>query len=233
MSGNRTTGDQRQAVLRAHLRDLGAPQLLTTGEELASAALVADGRVAENELAALSARHLSNLDEVGRLRARVRAGDDARARLITATRHLVVSIVRRHPGGFLPTQVLLDTGDDALTRAVDRYDPTGGLPFSAFARWWVERALREVERDHADEDIEADAAPADPLLLTALGHLHEDDCRVIELRLGLQGGPGLSIDDTASMLGIDLDVEHDREARVLAKLRHPCTPGDLTHLRGL
>ncbi len=234
MTGTRPSGEQREAVLRAHLRALGEPRLLATGEELAAAALVADARVAENELAALSAQHLTDLDHAARLRARIAAGDEARGRLIDATRHLVVSIVRRHPASHLPTQVLLDAGDEALTRAVDRYDPTGGLPFSAFARWWVERALREVERDHEGAGLGSDGAgPADATLLTALGHLHEDDCRVIELRLGLHGGPALSIDDTASMLGIDLEVEHEREERALAKLRHPSTPGDLTHLRGL
>ena len=40
---------------------------------------------------------------------------------------------------------LTRAGEAALGRAIDRYDPTGGLPFRAFARWWVERAMREVD----------------------------------------------------------------------------------------
>src|SRR5690606_3127817 len=112
------------------------------------------------------------------------------------------------------------------SRAVDRYDPTGGLPFSAFARWWVERAMREVERRPPAPDGGPD--PADPTLLTALGHLSADDCRVVELRLGLGDGPALSPTETAAVLGIDADEEGEREAKALAKLRHPCTPGDLT-----
>ena len=231
MSFTRQMGEQREAVLRAHLRVLGEPRLLSTGEELAAAATVADGRRAENELAAMSGRDTLDLNEIGRLRERIQAGDRARHRLIDATRHLVVSIVRRHPSD-IPAGILLDAGDAALSRSVDRYDPTGGLPFSAFARWWVERAMREVEHDPSVSEFDG-PEPADPTLLTALGHLHEDDCRVIELRLGLHGGPALSTDDTASALGIDLELEHEREERALAKLRHPSTPGDLTHLRGL
>ena len=75
--------------------------------------------------------------------------------------------------------------------------------------------------------------PADPDVLTALGHLHEADCRVIELRLGLGSGPPLSVDDTARILGMAAADELEQEERAVAKLRHPCTPGNLTHLRRL
>jgi DNA-directed RNA polymerase sigma subunit (sigma70/sigma32) len=96
----------------------------------------------------------------------------------------------------------------------------------------VERALREVER-HPSRATTASAPPADPELLTALGHLHREDTRVIELRLGLHGGAPLSDTDTALVLGIDAEEEHEREEIAVAKLRHPCTPGDFTHLRRL
>lgn len=72
-----------------------------------------------------------------------------------------------------------------LSREVDRYDPSGGLPFSAFARWWLERAMREVELD------------------------------------------------TARVLGLELARQQHREEKAVAKLRHPCTPGDLSHLKEL
>ena len=91
--------------------------------------------------------------------------------------------------------------------------------------------MREVERSVARR---ADTlSPADPALLTALGHLHREDTRVVELRLGLHGGPALSEADTARVLGIEADEELEREEIAVAKLRHPCTPGDLTHLRQL
>lgn len=215
--------DERDAILRDHLRALGHLPLLSDGEELAAAATMADGRSAENELAALGGRPAIDLHDAADLLERVRQGEEARARLIGSTRRLVVSIARRHPGDAATTRALLAAGDDAVGRAADRYDPTGGLPFSSFARWWVERAMREVER----------STPADPALLTALGHLHREDTRVVELRLGLHGGPALSEADTARVLGIEADEEHEREEIAVAKLRHPCTPGDLTHLRQL
>lgn len=232
MTGTSPTVDEREAVFRRHLRALGDALLLTAGEELAASATVADGRAAENELAAIAGQEVPDLGEVGHLRERARQGDTARAAMIASTRRLVVSLARRHSADGDRSAALLAAGDAALSRAVDRYDPTGGLPFSAFARWWVERAMREVE--HHPVGFAAGItgpSPADPALLTALGHLHQDDCRIIELRLGLNGGPALSHSDTARVLGVEIEREEERELRALAKLRHPCTPGDLTHLQ--
>lgn len=227
-----STIDDRDAILRRRLQELADLPLLSDGEEIAAAATMASGRAAENELAALTSANAIDLAEAGDLLERVRAGEQARERLIGSTRRLVVSFARRHPSDAGVTRALLEAGDDAVGRAADRYDPSGGLPFSSFARWWIERAMREVDRHpaHGRTDV---PSPADPTLLTALGHLHRDDTRVIELRLGLHGGPALSEDDTARVLGIDPDAEHEREEIAVAKLRHPCTPGDLTHLRRL
>ncbi len=224
--------DGRDAVLRERLRSLSDLPLLSDGEELVAAATIADGRAAENELAALGGQDAIDLAEASELMDRVRRGEGARELLVGSTRRLVVSLARRHPNTAEVTLALLDAGDEAVGRAADRYDPTGGLPFSSFARWWVERAMREVDRHPSQGRAEA-PTPADPVLLTALGHLHREDTRVIELRLGLHGGPALSEEDTARVLGIDADEEHEREEVAVAKLRHPCTPGDLTHLRRL
>jgi RNA polymerase sigma factor (sigma-70 family) len=226
--------DQREVVLRRHLRSLGTVPELTPAEELAAAAVVADGRVAENELAALAGAPMLDLDAVAQLRDRVRHSDVARDHLIASCRPLVVSLARRHRASAGVTALLLSAGDEALARAVDRYDPTGGLPFSSFARWWVERAMREVERNPSGRRNGTDPADDDTVdttLLTALGHLHEGDCRILELRLGLDGGPGLSNEDAAMVLGLAPERAEEQEQKALAKLRHPSTPGDLTHLR--
>jgi DNA-directed RNA polymerase sigma subunit (sigma70/sigma32) len=229
--------DAPEAVFRRRLRALDEAPLMTTGEELAAAARVADGRAADMELAGRADEPAPDPDEIAVLHERLRCGETARATLIAASRRLVVSLARRHRLDATQSSALLVAGDAALARAVDRYDPAGGLPFSAFARWWVERAMREVER-HPAGPVSTDRdpsgpSPADSTLLTALGHLHHDDCRIIELRLGLNGGPALSTTDTARVLGVTPESQAERERRALAKLRHPCTPGDLTDLREL
>lgn len=235
MPGSRPTVEQRDTVLRRHRRGPGPDKRLDADGELAFAALVVEGRQAENQLAVLaSSTAVPTIGVVARLKAQVLAGDDARRALITSSRRLVVAIARRHDGDAEQSRALVAAGDEALRRAIDRYDPTGGLPFSAFARWWIERAMREVEQHPTSLGSAASTpAPADPDLLTALGHLNQDDCNVIELRLGLAGDRPLSATDTAQTLGLDLSVEEEREERALAKLRHPSTPGDLSSLRRL
>jgi len=232
VSGHRPSIDEREALFRRRLHAVADAPLLTAAQELRAAATVADGRQAENELASLRHEGVTDLERVQTLRARVALGDAARGDLIEASRRLVVALARRHPAPAEHTELLLDAGDEALSRAVDRYDPTGGLPFSSFARWWIERAMREVELHPTAAAGPPTASPADPTLLTALGHLHEDDCRIIELRLGLNG-PALSTRDAAAVLGVDEEAAVDRKDHALAKLRHPCTPGDLTQLKHL
>lgn len=226
-------GEEREAVFRRHLRDLADVPILTSGGELAAAALVSDGRVAENELASLTQSAVTDIGTVNELRERVSHGEAARAALIGSTRRLVVSLARRHQADAPRSEALMAAGTVALSRAVDRYDPTGGLPFSAFARWWVERAMREVEHHPVADAAVSGPSPADPTLLTALGHLHERDCKVIELRMGLGATRPLSEEETANVLGLDLEDEQQVEAEALAKLRHPSTPGDLSTLRRL
>lgn len=228
----RPNDEAREVVFRRYLRRIGDAPLLTEADELDAAADVADGRAAENELAALVASPMSDLARVSALRERITRGDEARGDLIAATRRLIVTLARQHDTGVDQSELLLDAGDEALSRAVDRYDPTGGLPFSSFARWWIERAMREVELHPAHPVTDA-PEPADPVLLTALGHLHAEDCRIIELRLGLDGATPLDQQEMATSLGFTPQVAEEREEKALAKLRHPCTPGDLTRLRHL
>ncbi len=232
MSSPRPPFDDREAIFRRYLVGIEHAPLLTRDQEIQAAALVDDGRAAENELAALLGSSVADLARVSELRDRIRAGDDARADLIAATRRLVVSLARNHDHGADRAALLLEAGQEALSRAVDRYDPAGGLPFSSFARWWIERAMREVEL-HPVSGGRPSLSPADPTLLTALGHLHEQDCEIVELRLGLTGAPPLTRDEMATHLGVAPDVAAEREDKALAKLRHPCTPGDLTDLRKL
>ena len=216
--------DRRAALLRDRRVALADTPMLSVAEELAAAAAMADGCSAEYELAGLDGNQVLDLAHTERLMHRATEGERARRRLISSSGGLVVALAHRHDVDAERTEALLAAGEDALARAADRYDPTGGLSFSAFARWWVERAMAEAEQA---------SVPVDDTVLTALGRLHEEDCRVIELRLGLGGGPGLSGDDTARLLGLPASLEAEQEERAVAKLRHPCTPGNLTHLRHL
>jgi RNA polymerase primary sigma factor len=86
-------------------------------------------------------------DQERRLARRARTGDaDARDALVRGNLRLVVHLARRVPraGTLLSLSDLVQEGSVGLATAVDRYDPTIGPRFGAFARWYILDALREA-----------------------------------------------------------------------------------------
>lgn len=145
-------------------RSAGASELSgVAGAALADAA--AHARTADRELAgalrrptptgaATSARYL---DELARrpvlphglerdLIAAARAGDrGARARLVEAFLPLIASVARvyRHSPRIERVE-LLQEGVVGLLRALERFDPARGVPFWAYASFWVRQAMQQL-----------------------------------------------------------------------------------------
>lgn len=87
-------------------------------------------------------------DEATALAVRARAGDDAaREQLIELLLPLVSSYARRFPTEGLEPTDLLQEGVVGLLRALDRYRPELGVPFPAFATWWIRRSLQDARSD--------------------------------------------------------------------------------------
>ena len=132
-------------------------------ESLAVAALRARG--ADRELAAglgrpgpvgtaVSARYL---DALGRrpvlpegderaLVAAAQSGDPrARARLVEAFMPLIASVARVYRDSpRIERMELLQEGVVGLLRALERYDPSRGIPFWPYAVWWVRQAMQQL-----------------------------------------------------------------------------------------
>jgi RNA polymerase primary sigma factor len=87
-------------------------------------------------------------DEATALASRACAGDDAaREQLIEKLLPLVASFARRFPTEGLEHTDLLQEGIVGLLRALDRYDPARGVPFPAYAAWWIRRSLQDARSD--------------------------------------------------------------------------------------
>ena len=140
---------------------VGAP-----GEALVSAA--GRNRLADRELAgelqrpepagrAASARYLEELDRRARLPqsvereliAAAQTGDArARARLVEAFLPLVASVARLYRDSPRVERLeLLQEGVVGLLRALERFDPERGVPFWAYASWWVRQAMQQLVAD--------------------------------------------------------------------------------------
>jgi RNA polymerase sigma factor (sigma-70 family) len=144
--------------------DSGASALSgTAGAALADA--VHQARVADGELAvamrrpgpAGAATSRGYLDELGRrpvlpesvereLIAAAQAGDQsARARLVEAFLPLIASVARLYRESRQIERIeLLQEGVVGLLRALERFDPARGVPFWAYASYWVRQAMQQL-----------------------------------------------------------------------------------------
>jgi RNA polymerase sigma factor (sigma-70 family) len=92
--------------------------------------------------------HAVSGDEADELARRAQAGDDAaREELIQRLLPLVHSSARRYRTEGLEQADLLQEGIVGLLRALQRYDPARGVPFAAFATWWIRQSLQEARSD--------------------------------------------------------------------------------------
>ena len=101
-----------------------------------------------------SASHLRDLGERPRLpvateRRLVQAAKDgdrrAREELVEAFLPLIAGVARVYRGSASITRVeLMQEGVVGLLRALERYDPTLGVPFWGYAAWWVRQAMQQL-----------------------------------------------------------------------------------------
>jgi RNA polymerase sigma factor (sigma-70 family) len=117
--------------------------------DLAGRAGSGGGDVAARELWAKAegSQALSG-DEADVLARQAQAGDEAaREELIERLLPLVHSTARRYRTEGLEQADLLQEGIVGLLRALQRFDPDRGVPFAAFATWWIRQSLQEARSD--------------------------------------------------------------------------------------
>jgi RNA polymerase primary sigma factor len=100
----------------------------------------------------ISGGRLLTAVEERELARRVQLGDeDARRTFVEANLRLVVHFARRvhHPDSRLSLMDLVQEGSLGLIRAVERFDPSRGVRFATYARWWINDALYTALEERA------------------------------------------------------------------------------------
>ncbi len=98
----------------------------------------------------IGARPLLTVDEERTLAYRVKDGDlDAKKEMATANLRLVVSIAKKHVGRGLELLDLVQSGNQGLLKAVDKFDPSKGFKFSTYATWWIRQAITRDVANHS------------------------------------------------------------------------------------
>jgi RNA polymerase sigma factor (sigma-70 family) len=70
---------------------------------------------------------------------------DRRAEVVDAYMPLIGSVAHRYRGAkAVDRRELMQEGVVGLLRALERYDPTLGTPFWAYATWWVRQAMQQL-----------------------------------------------------------------------------------------
>src|SRR5205823_11446175 len=79
------------------------------------------------------------------LAVRAQGGDlKAREELVVRALPLVARQAKRYAGRDLDIGDLVQEGVIGLLRALERYDPQRGVPFAAYAGWWMRQAMQQA-----------------------------------------------------------------------------------------
>jgi RNA polymerase sigma factor (sigma-70 family) len=158
--------------------------------------LVRAGEAADGAEAAAAADS-ETLDLVLRAQASDAA---AREQLIDRLLPLISSLARRFRTEGLDQTDLIQEGIVGLLRALARYDPDRGVPFAAYASWWIRQSLQDARSDF----VRPFRLP--PKALRQLSQLKSEHQRIYQVE---QRSPG--IDELAERTNVELD-----QARSLA-----------------
>ena len=88
---------------------------------------------------------LSKEEEKELFKQKLEGDNDARKRIINSNLRLVVSIAKRYQNRGLPLLDLIQSGNEGLIKAVDKFDITKDFKFSTYATWWIRQSIsREI-----------------------------------------------------------------------------------------
>lgn len=193
-------------ALALYFSEMGKYPILTKEEENRLGLLMEKGRVAEASLL----KDKSNLA----LEEEIRAGREAREKLITSNLRLVVNIAAHYKRNDVPFADLIQSGNEGLIRAVDKFDYSRGFKFSTYATWWIRQAVMKAIEDskaairipsHKAQDLarlkknryelaqKLNHEPTDQELMEAYPEWNEEDIKELDVFAKV---PCVSLNDT-------------------------------------
>ena len=125
------------------LGEIGRHELLTPEQELTMGRKV-QAMVALNERCQQASGNKGACEFTSLEKKTLKAGEQAKNKMITANLRLVVNLAKRYQGKGLELLDLIQEGTLGLTRAVEKYDPTRGHRFSTYAYWWIRQGLNRA-----------------------------------------------------------------------------------------
>jgi RNA polymerase primary sigma factor len=136
---------------------------------------------------------------------RAQQGDrEARAQLVEAFLPSIAAVARTYrSSGTVQRVELLQEGVVGLLRALERFDPDRGVPFWAYASWWVRQAMQQLVAELTRPAVLSDRALRQ---LARLKNVHRDAVRERGREPGrdeLAERAGLPLDQVDDLLAVD------------------------------
>jgi RNA polymerase sigma factor (sigma-70 family) len=162
--------------------------------------------------------------------------------LVSANLRLVVSIVKQHAGASGNFYELFSDGNMSLLRAVEKFDFSRGNKFSTYATWAIRKNFarsiptekthrerfmtgyeevletRPDSRSNEHEDV-ASAQRAEDQVKLLLGQLPERERQVLEMRMGLNNKPAMTLAMIGQTMGITKERVRQIEKNAMNRLR--------------
>jgi len=89
------------------------------------------------------------VDTFAELRKELKAGQQARTKMVEANLRLVISIVKKYMNRGLSFLDLIQEGNTGLMKAVEKFEYKRGYKFSTYATWWIRQAATRAIADQA------------------------------------------------------------------------------------
>ena len=146
---DRGLGDQADSI-ETYLTQINHIAPLTAAQEGGLGVRITAGRTAAHQLrgAPQTTAHLGPQQrrDLSRM---IQDGEQAKTDLVQANLRVVVAVASRYLASGMPLPDLIQEGNIALIRAVDKFDYTRGCPFSVYATHWIRYAMTQALYEQA------------------------------------------------------------------------------------
>jgi RNA polymerase primary sigma factor len=184
-----------------HLVDASAARALDTHS--VSAATRARSSERESIMVPTQDNDGRNCSEMDHSELVLAAKHDRRRReeLVEAFRPLIANVARPYRRqGALDRDELMQQGVVGLLRALERYDPSLGTPFWAYASWWVRQAMQQVVSELVGPVVLSDRAQRALSRLNAARHAYLQEYRTEPTRTQLAAAANLDVSHVDSLM---------------------------------
>lgn len=137
--------------MQNYLKQIGRVPLLTPEQEIILAQQVQNlmKLLAAKEELAVQLKHEPTLQEWAdylnittvTLQQQINQGQRAKQKMIAANLRLVVSIAKKYQQRSIEFLDLIQEGNLALERGIEKFDPERGYKFSTYAYWWIRQGV--------------------------------------------------------------------------------------------